>query len=139
MAGRVAISLLACAAAAAAGCGGPITDDELQRGIETLGSTAAEGRLVAQDAAEDRTKVTFVRVQARALAEDAAHEAEKLADARAQPGNAHVKADAVALAQEINSALGDLQVFPADPRTARSVARRLDHLSGQADRLTGRL
>ena len=139
MAGRVAMSILALTVALAAGCGGPITDDELQRGIETLGTTAAEGRLVAQDAAEDRTKVTFVRVQARALADDAAHEAEKLADAQAQPGNAHVKTDAVALAQKIGSVLGDLQVFPADRRTARSVARRLDALSGRADRLSGRL
>jgi hypothetical protein len=139
VAGRFAISLLALAAAVSAGCGGPITDDELQRGVESLGATAAEGSLVARDAAADRSKVTFVRVEARDLAEDAQHEAEKLADAQAQPGNARLKADAVRLAQDIDSALGDLQVFPADRRTARSVERRLDALSRQADRLTGRL
>jgi hypothetical protein len=139
MAGRLAISLLALAVAVAAGCGGPITDDELQRGIETLGATAAEGGLVARDAAADRTKVTFVRVAARDLGEDAQHEAEKLADAQAQAGNARVKADAVRLAQDIDSALGDLQVFPTDRRTALSVQRRLDDLTRAADRLTGRL
>src|SRR3954453_14769481 len=103
----VVVSLLAIS-----GCGGPITDDELQRGIETLGATAAEGRLVALDVVEDRTKVTFLRVEARALGDDAEHEAEKLGDAQAESGNAAVKADAVKLAQEIDSALGDLQVSP---------------------------
>jgi hypothetical protein len=136
---RVPVLLCLAAAGLLAGCGGPITDDELQRGIETLGATAAEGRLVALDVAEDRTKVTFVRVEARDLAEDAEHEAEKLNDARAQPGNERVKADAVALAIEIDSALGDLQVFPADRQRARRAAQRLDTLSTRADRLTGEL
>jgi hypothetical protein len=123
----------------AAGCGGPITDDELQRGVQTLGATAAEGRLVALDAVEDRTKVTFVRVEARDLGEDAEHEAEKLNDAEPQPGNARVKEQAVALAQDISSELGDLQVSPADRRIARRVQHRLDALARQADRLTERL
>ena len=122
-----------------AGCGGPITNDELERGVQTLGATAAEGRIVALDAVEDRTKVTFTRVQARSLAEDAEHEAEKLNDAQAKPGNAQVKQDAVQLAQDIDSALGDLQVSPADRSVARDVEQRLDALSKRADRLTERL
>jgi hypothetical protein len=122
-----------------AGCGGPITDDELQRGIQTLGATAAEGRLVALDAAEDRTKVTFERVALRDLGDDAEHEAEKLNDAQAQPANAAVKAQAVGLAQDISSALGDLQVAPADRQIARRVQLRLDAMSKQADALTSKL
>jgi hypothetical protein len=122
-----------------AGCGGPITDDELQRGIETLGATASEGRLVALDVVEDRTKVTFVRVQARDLGDAAEHEAEKFNDAQAQPGNATVKDDAVKLAQAIDSALGDMQVAPSDRAVARRVASRLDALSKRADALTARL
>ena len=134
----VSITLIA-AALAAAGCGGPIGNDELQRGVQTLGATAAEGRLVALDAVEDRTKVTFVRVELRDLATDAEHEAEKLNDAQAEPGNARVKARAVKLAQDISAALGDLQVAPADRAIARRVQLRLDALSKQADRLTERL
>ncbi len=130
---------LGLAAVVVAGCGGPITDDELQRGVETLGATAAEGRLVALDAVEDRTKVTFVRVEARDLAEEADHEAQKLHDAEAKPGNAEVKADAVKLAKEISSVLGDLEVAPADRQVARQVADRLDALTKQADNLTGEL
>jgi hypothetical protein len=127
------------AVAVLAGCGGPITDDELERGVQTLGATAAEGRLVALDVVEDRTKVTFTRVHARDLAEDAAHEAEKLNDAQAKPGNADAKAEAVKLAQDIDSALGDLQVSPSDRSVARDVEQRLDRLSTRAERLSGRL
>jgi hypothetical protein len=136
---RGVVIALGVAAALTAGCGGPITNDELQRGVETLGATASEGRLVALGVLEDRTKVTFVRVQARDLGDDAEHEAEKLHDAQAKPSNAAVKEDAVKLAQEIDAALGDLQVAPADRRVARQVAQRLDALSKQADRLTGEL
>jgi hypothetical protein len=121
------------------GCGGPITDDELERGVQTLGATAAEGRLVALDVVEDRTKVTFTRVHARDLADEAAHEAEKLNDAQAKPGNAEAKAEAVRLAQDIDSALGDLQVSPSDRSVAREVEERLDELSQRAERLSGRL
>jgi hypothetical protein len=126
-------------AAVLAGCGGPITNDELQRGIETLGATAAEGRLVALDVGEDRTKVTFVRVEMRDLGEDAEHEAEKLHDAQAGPGNRQVRDAAVTLAQDIDAALGELQVAPADRALARRIADRLDKLSNRADALTGKL
>lgn len=122
-----------------AGCGGPITDDELQRAIQTLAATAAEGRLVALDAAEDRTKVTFERVELRDLGDDAEHEAEKLNDAQAQPANTAVKAQAVKLAQDVSEALGELQVAPADRRVARRVQLRLDALSQRADALTSKL
>lgn len=131
--------VVSCLVCVCAGCGGPITDDELQRAIQTLGATAAEGRLVALDAAEDRTKVTFERVELRDLGDDAEHDAEKLNDAQAQPANAAVKAQAVKLAQAVSEALGELQVAPADRRVARRVQLRLDALSQRADALTSQL
>ncbi len=131
--------LLATASVVFGGCGGPIQHDELERGVATLGATAAEGRLVALDVVEDRTKTTFVRVHSAALADDAQHEAEKLSDAEAPPDLVSAKAEAVRLAQAIDSALGDLRVAPSDRRVARQVERRLDALSRQAERLTERL
>jgi hypothetical protein len=131
--------LLAAAGAMLAGCGGPIQHDELERGVATLGATAAEGRLVALDVVEDRTKTTFVRVHSAALGDDAQHEAEKLADAQAPPDLVTAKAEAVRIAQAIDSALGDLRVAPTDRRVARRVEQRLDALSRQAERLTERL
>ena len=114
------------------GCGGAIKRDELERGVETLGATAAEGRLLGRDVTRDRSKNTFVRVQARVLADQADHEAEKLADAAAVGGVASVKSRAVKLAQEISVALRDLQVYPGDRATAGQVAGRLAKLAGDA-------
>jgi len=136
---HLAIGLLLAMALAFGGCGGPIQHDELERGVSTLAATAAEGRLVALDVVEDRTKTTFVRVHSAALADDAQHEAEKLADAQAPPDLVSAKAQAVRIAQAIDSALGALQGAPADRRVALDVEQRLDALSRQADRLTERL
>jgi predicted phage gp36 major capsid-like protein len=123
----------------AAGCGGPITDDELERGIETLGSLAAEGELVARGVQNDRTKVTFTRVELRDLAEDAEHEAEKLSDAETRPENEEVAAQPVQLASDIGDALGELQVDPRNRARAADVGDRLGRLSSEAERLTGEL
>src|SRR4051812_1412830 len=69
-----------------AGCGGPMTAGELRRSVETLESSAAQGKLLADSAAKDRTKTTYVRVFAREIGESADHEAEKLADAEPSAG-----------------------------------------------------
>jgi hypothetical protein len=127
------------AAILVAGCGGPITGGELRRGVDTLGATAAEGRLVALGVVDDRTKTTFVRTAARDLADDAQHEAEKLTDAKAGPRTTGARDEAVRLAQDIDAALGDLEVAPADRAGAGDVARRLDELKRRADELAERL
>ena len=49
--------------------------------MESISSAAAEGGLLAQGVAEDRTRSTFTRVQSGDLAEQMTHEAEKLQDA----------------------------------------------------------
>ena len=79
----VALAVLGVMTAALAGCGGPITPGELSRSIQTMESSAAEGALLADDVARDRTKATFVRVHARDLSDVVTHEAEKLNDAQA--------------------------------------------------------
>jgi hypothetical protein len=123
----------------AAGCGGPIKRDELERGVETLGATAAEGRLLGRDVARDRSKNTFVRVQARVLSVQADHEAEKLADADAAGDVASVKSRATKLAQDISAALGDLRVYPGDRATGAQVAERLARLASDAQTLQEQL
>jgi hypothetical protein len=114
------------------GCGGPIQREELGRGIESLRSVAAEGSIVARGVADNRTRSTFVRVQARSLSEDADHEAEKLTDAEASAELADKKQKAVALAKRISSALGDLRTDPGNEETGRTVERQLDGLARQA-------
>lgn len=128
--------LLAGAAAALAGCGGPITPGELSRSIQTLESSAAEGALLANDVARDRTKATFARVHARDLSDVVVHEAEKMNDAKAdRPDVAAAKTKAVDLADRIDTALGQIQVAPDSETGGRRSAAALTRLSEDAKKL----
>jgi len=120
------------------GCG-PLDRAELSRGVETLSALAAEGQLVADGVASDRSKATYTRVHARALADDAGHEAEKLADAGVQTGIERERDQAVALAQQLDDTLGELETFPGRERTGRQVDGDLTSIADDLDRLTRRL
>jgi len=130
------VALAASVTVMAAGCGGPMQASELKDSVGTLSSSSAEGRLLATDAAADRTKTTFVRAHARDLSDTVEHEAEKLADAQAE--NASVgarKGEAVRLAAQIGASLGQLQSPPSDEATASRVAKDLGDLNSRAQRL----
>jgi len=131
-----ALALVAGAALSVTACGGPMSPDELARSIETLESTAAEGQLLADDVADNRTKATFVRVHARDLGDVVVHEAEKLNDAEADdPDVASAKTDAIDLADRIDTALGQLQVAPGSETDGRKAAEALGRLSEDAGKL----
>jgi len=133
------ITLLVVAFAAASplsGCGGPITPGELSRSIETLESTAAEGALLANDVARDRTKATFARVHARDLGDVVQHEAEKLQDAEADQGHVvAAKTNAVDLADRIGMTLGQIQTAPGSETDGRKAEAALTRLSEDAKKL----
>jgi hypothetical protein len=133
------ILVLATIATWSSGCGGNIRADELSRSVDTLISSAAEGSLLAQGAAEDRTKATFVRVRARELTEVTDHEGEKLSDASASQALTKEKRAAVALAGRISTALGELQTSPTDEETAQRAERELTRLAARGERLQGSL
>lgn len=135
-----ALSLpLAIAALSVAGCGGPIRDDELKRGIESLHSYAAQGELLAHDVAQGRTRAPFARAFARELGEKADHEAEKLKDAEARPSNEDKKREAVALAEDISDQLGNLQVAPEDSPAAARTERTFSRMADDAEHLASGL
>jgi hypothetical protein len=132
----VALAVLGVMTASLAGCGGPITPGELSRSIQTMESSAAEGALLADDVARDRTKATFVRVHARDLSDVVTHEAEKLNDAQAdKPTVAAAKTRAIDLADRIDTALGQIQVAPGSERGGRKSAAALTRLSEDAKKL----
>jgi hypothetical protein len=111
--------------------------DELARSIGTLESTAAEGALMADDVARDRTKATFVRVHARELGETVQHEAEKLNDAEAEPegGVAPAKVRAIELAERISAELSRIQIAPDSETEGRAAEENLNRLSERAGKL----
>ena len=122
--------MLACAAVA--GCGGPIKSDELDRGVGTLESLAAEGALLADGVAQDRTRATYTRVQARVLADLADHEAEKLADAESTGALTTSRRAAITLSVDISDALGQLRTHPGDEPVGVSASKRLRLLARRA-------
>jgi hypothetical protein len=123
----------------AAGCGGPMQPQELARSIQTLQSSAADGALLANGVARNRTKSTFVRVHSRELGEIVNHEAEKLSDAQAHGNVALRKSEAVDLASRISQSLGQLQVSPGDESGARSAERALRSQAQRASKLADSL
>ena len=111
---RVALVLLALALLVA-GCG-ESTDPKKQ--AEDLGSFAAEGALLAHDAADGASTGPFTRVHSEVLREDVHKLEPKLKQRRL-----------VRLADDISSALDEL---PDQPDAA---ARRLDDAADRADEL----
>jgi hypothetical protein len=129
---------VATATALGAGCG-PTDRAELERRVQTLVALAAEGRILADGVAGDRTRATFTRVHARTLAEDAQHEAEKLADADVVRGLRREREEAVAIAQRLSDALASLQTYPGGEDQARDARAAILEARRQAEALDGRI
>jgi hypothetical protein len=121
-----------------AGCQ-PLGPDELQREVETVHSTAAEGAVLADEVASQNTKRTFARVQARALADSAQHSAERLTDAHPADGLEAPTQRAISLAEDVSSAVGELETAPDDAAAAARSADRLRELARQSDQLAASL
>jgi hypothetical protein len=136
---RAAALLLAALALVASGCG-ELSNDELNRGVESLSALAAQGQLVANGVARDATKTTYVRAMAKTLGESADHEAEKLADATLEePETADQRHAAVAVAGEISGLLSELQTFPGDERHGELVEKHLGEAQEKADAIVAQL
>jgi hypothetical protein len=136
---RAVSLILACVALVAlAGCD-PLDHQELGREIEKTESLAAEGSLLARLVAEDRTKATFVRVQAGELAGAADESAEKLNDAEVEPDLEGEVAAAIALDGKVSGALGDLEVSPGDESQGAQLESELSRSAARAKRLADSL
>src|SRR3954464_2253561 len=98
--GRLTLSLALTGALFAGGCGNA-GNHGVGQGIKEIASIAAEGALMAEDVARDRSKTTFVRVHGSELSSQAVHEAEKLNDERVQNGMRGPVEEAIKLAQDI--------------------------------------
>lgn len=124
---------------ATSGCGG-LSNDELKRGVESLGALAGQGQLVASGVARDETKATYARVMARTLGETAEHEAEKLADATLEePELGGIRQAAIAVATEIADQLSEVQTFPGDERRGANAHKHLVEAQEEADAIAERL
>ena len=127
----VILALVAAMAAPLSGCGRE-TRHDVRISVEQLASIAAEGALMGDDVARDRTKITFVRVHGEELSSQAEHEAEKLNDAPVAPALRGPIQTAIKLSSDIGGAIDDMRVSPQDRGQARSAATNLRKLAKKA-------
>jgi len=117
------------------GCGGELTQSKLQKEVESIGSAAAEGGLLAHDSADGRSTHAFTAVHSRVLAEQATKVEQKLESAEVAPGLESTRRQAEHLAARVESELERLHDHPADRELARVVATRLDQAAKAAEEL----
>ena len=114
-----------------AGCGGAstLTDQALQKQLETAQSAAAEGALLAADVADDRTTEAFARIHSGELADQAKSVVRVLRDAHV-PGFEADRRKALETATAVARALDRLHEEPADDRLAARISDELERLAG---------
>jgi hypothetical protein len=113
----------------------PLTADELGQQAAAIHSTAAEGALLADGVARQRTTSPFVRAHAQELAGVADASARKLHDATVPADLRTAVRRAIDLSNRTSSVLGDLALSPSDPQGAARIEARLKRLAARADRL----
>ena len=103
----------------------PLDQGELSREIEGVASLASEGAVLADEVAQQETKRTFARVQARQLSDSAEHSAERLTDAHPAEGLAGATDEAIVLSNDVSEAIGQVEVAPDDATGADEASERL--------------
>jgi hypothetical protein len=115
--------------------GGELTQKTLKKEVESIGSAAAEGGLLAHGTADGRSTHAFTAVHSRVLAEQATKVEQKLSSAEVSPGLEGKRRQADRLAAKVQSELERLHDHPADREVARAVADRLDEAAKAAEDL----
>jgi hypothetical protein len=135
---RTAAPVVICLAIGLTACG-RAGNTGVRAGIEQLASISAEGSLMADDVARERTKTTFVRVHGAELSAQAEHEAEKLNDDPVEPRLKRPIHTAIELSADIGGAIDDLRMSPQDREQAFESERKLRHWAGEARKLAEEL
>jgi small-conductance mechanosensitive channel len=112
-----------------------LTQEALNKEVESIGSAAAEGGLLAHDTADGRSTHAFTAVHSTFLAKQVRKVETKLSSADVPPDLEQDRAKADRLAARVESQLERLHDEPADRNVARSVASRLDDAAKQAEEL----
>jgi hypothetical protein len=115
--------------------GGQLSKKELQKDVESIQSLAAEGALVARDAADGSTTDVFVRVHSQSLQKAADKVEQKLSSAHASGSLDAHRAKAQRLAARVADELGRLHAHPGDRAREAQLAGSLDDDAKTAEEL----
>lgn len=134
---RLAPSCAALALLVLAGCGagGTLSESELTKEIETIGSAAAEGALLAHDAADGRTTHAFTKVHSEFLSEATRKVGAELSEASVSSGLEQRRTRAEELARQTTHELDRLHDDPGDEQIARSAFEGLENAARAAEEL----
>jgi acetylornithine deacetylase/succinyl-diaminopimelate desuccinylase-like protein len=118
------------------GCGGSgsLSAKDVQKELEAVQSFAAEGALVADGAADDRTTDIFVRVHTQYLGEGTKKVEDKVSAGHASGDVEAKRKTAVALASAVEEQLARLHRSPGDREVARDVSEKLRRYAGGAEK-----
>jgi hypothetical protein len=129
-------AVLSICALVLAGCGGgTLSKETFQKDAESIQSLAAEGALLAAQAAEGEGTHYFTRVHSLYLEQDAAKVRRKLASARADSTLDQKRSAAAALAASVDEQLGRLHDAPGDRGLAERLAAELKQVADSAEKL----
>ena len=125
---RARLLLIAVVLAVVSGCGGggTLSKKDLQKQLGAVQSFAAEGALVADGAADERTTNVFVRVHTKYLSEGTKKLSDQLASAETSPALEDELSTARKLALQVHSELDALHRSPGDREVARRAKTRLE-------------
>lgn len=119
------------------GGGGSVSQTDVQKQFEAIQSLAAEGALVADGAADDRSTDVFVRVHSGYLNRAAGKVATELSSARASGTVDGKRVRAARLATHVADRLATLAGDPGDSAGARRIGAQLRVDAALAKRLAG--
>jgi hypothetical protein len=130
----IVLTVASAALIALPGCG-RLDANDFKKDVETLGSLAAEGALLARDVKHGDSTTPFTRVHADELARKAVRLRIEIRGASLPPHYARELAQARPLAERISIELNRLKRAPSDRATAAAVQQALSDASDRADTL----
>jgi hypothetical protein len=130
------MSFIAAAAFLCGSCaGGAMTQYRFERDAASLGSLAAEGELLARQAATGDAPAPFVAAHASEVGADAGDLASVVASTHSESGGEARSGELASLARSVDSLLERLEHAPDDRVLATQVAHRLATISDRAGKL----
>jgi hypothetical protein len=127
----LAASVLLCGSCA----GGAMTPYRFQRDAASLGSLAAEGEVLARQAAAGDAPGPFVAAHASEVGADAGDLASVVASTHSEAGRGARSRELASLARSVDILLERLEHSPDDRVLATQIAHRLDTISDRAAKL----
>jgi len=115
------------------GGGGALSKKDVQKELEAVQSFAAEGALVADGAADERTTDIFVRVHTQYLGAGTKKVGEKVSAGQASGDVEDKRQTAVNLASAVEEQLGRLHRSPGNRDVARDVRDKLQRYAVSAE------